>query len=189
MTGMAIDAPERFRRQEIGADIEALVHTYYDMLFRLTLSILNDVDEAEDAVQETFIAAVRAIDQFRGQSTIKTWLFTIAINKCRQQMRKRKRRQLLVNAWEAARSFIPQPDRPEEALVRMEMEKNLVQAVAELRDKHRLPIILRYTHNLTASEIARVLGISEGTVYSRLHYARRELRQTLTLEVETPVLK
>lgn len=186
MTGMAIDAPERFRRQEIGADIEALVHTYYDILFRLTLSILNDVDEAEDAVQETFIAAVRAIDQFRGQSTMKTWLFTIAINKCRQQMKKRKRRQLIVKAWGAARSLIPQPDQPEEALARKEMDTKLMQAVEKLKDKHRLPMLLRYTHNLTALEIAQVLGISEGTVYSRLHYARRELRQHLTLEIGKP---
>jgi RNA polymerase sigma-70 factor (ECF subfamily) len=179
MTGMALDAPDRLRGREIGADIEALVYTYYDALYRLALSILADADEAEDAVQETFIAADRALDQYRGQSSLKTWLFAIAINQCRQMLRQRKRRQTLADAWQIARSLLPRPPVPEETMTHAETEDVLRQAVAELKEKHRLPVILRYTHNMTAPEIAQVLGISEGTVHSRLHYARRELRQKL----------
>ena len=67
-------------------------------------------------------------------------------------------------------------------LTNTEAEDLLRQAVAELKEKHRLPIILRYTHNMTAPEIAQVLQISEGTVHSRLHYARRELRQKLMID-------
>ena len=86
----------------------------------------------------------------------------------------------MVSAWETAKSLLPGPDQPEDVLAQKEVEAKLVQAVNDLKDKHRLPIILRYTHNLTAAEIAQVLEISEGTVYSRLHYARRELRQKLS---------
>jgi RNA polymerase sigma-70 factor (ECF subfamily) len=181
MTGMALDAPERFRSQTIGADIEALVHTHYDAIYRLALSILADADEAEDAVQETFIAADRALDQYRGQSSIKTWLFAIAINQCRQMLRRRKRRQTLADAWQAARLLLPRPSLPEDAVSKTETAVVLRQAVAELKEKHRLPIILRYAHNMTAPEIAQILQISEGTVHSRLHYARRELRHKLEI--------
>lgn len=179
MTGMALDAPERFRRQTIGADIEALVHTHYDAIFRLALSILADADEAEDAVQETFIAADRALDQYRGQSSLKTWLFAIAINQCRQMLRQRKRRQTMADAWKNARTLLPGPIRPEEAVTHTETADLLRQAVAQLKERHRIPIILRYSHNMTAPEIAQILQISEGTVHSRLHYARRELRQRM----------
>lgn len=179
MTGMAIDAPDRLRGQEIGADIEALVYTHYDAIYRLALSILADADEAEDAVQETFIAADRALDQYRGQSSIKTWLYAIAINQCRQLLRKRKRRQTIADAWQTARSLLPRPALPEETMTQTETEDWLRQAVADLKEKHRLPIILRYAHNMTAPEIAQVLQISEGTVHSRLHYARRELKHKL----------
>ena len=179
MTSMAIEAPDRLRRQEIGADIEALVYTHYDAIYRLALSILADADEAEDAVQETFIAADRALDQFRGQSSLKTWLFAIAINQCRQMLRKRKRRQIMSGSWQIARSLLPRPSLPEETITHAETEDLLRQIVSELKEKHRLPIILRYAHDMTAPEIAQILKISEGTVHSRLHYARRELRQKL----------
>jgi RNA polymerase sigma-70 factor (ECF subfamily) len=182
MTGMAIEAPERLRRQEIGADIEALVYTHYDAIYRLALSILADVDEAEDAVQETFIAADRALDQYRGQSSLKTWLFAIAINQCRHMLHKRKRRQIMSDAWQTARSLLPRPALPEETMARTETEDLLRQTVSELKEKHRLPIILRYAHGLTAPEIAEILQISEGTVHSRLHYARRELRQKMMID-------
>jgi RNA polymerase sigma-70 factor (ECF subfamily) len=181
MTDMAIQAPDRLRRQEIGADIEALVYTHYDAIYRLALSILADAAEAEDAVQETFIAADRALEQFRGQSSLKTWLFAIAINQCRRMLRQRKRRQILTDTWQTARALLPQPSLPEDTMTRTETEDLLRQTVSELKEKHRLPIILRYAHDMTAPEIAQVLQISEGTVHSRLHYARRELKHKLEI--------
>lgn len=68
---------------------------------------------------------------------------------------------------------------PEEAASGNEAERQLWNAVDRLDEKHRLPIILRYTYDLSASEIAETLGISEGTVYSRLHYAREKIQQLL----------
>lgn len=180
MTGMAIDAPKRIRRQEIGAEIEALVHNYYDSVYRLSIAILDDAEEAADAAQETFISAAQALDEFRGQSSLKTWLFAIAINQCRRQLGQRKRRQALVKAWEMARSLVARPTTLDEKMIHAERTATLLQAVAELKESHRLPIILRYSQGLTAPEIAQILQISEGTVHSRLHYARRQLRHKLT---------
>lgn len=154
---------------------EALVEQYYGYIYRLALSILNDPDEAEDAAQETFISAVLNLDRFRGEASLKTWLYSIALNTCRGHLRKRKARQAMRNAWQALQTLASRPPTPEESAVQSEADALLLQAIDDLEEKQRLPVILRYGHGLPVTDIAQVLGISEGTVHSRLHYARRKL--------------
>ena len=154
---------------------EALVEQYYGYIYRLALSILNDPDEAEDAAQETFISAVLNLDGFRGESSLKTWLYAIAVNTCRGQLRRRKARQTMRTAWQALQTLTSRPPTPEESALQSEANALLWQAVDELDEKQRLPVLLRYSHNLPVAEIAKILGISEGTVHSRLHYARAKL--------------
>jgi RNA polymerase sigma-70 factor (ECF subfamily) len=78
-------------------DIDCLVQEYYPYIRRLALSILNDPHEAEDATQETFIAAHHSLAEYRGHSQVKTWLTAIAVNACRSRLRKRKVRQTLAS--------------------------------------------------------------------------------------------
>ena len=180
---MAIDTPQSLalsRKQLAGrAGIETLVYSYYDAVYRLALSFLESESEAEDATQETFIAAAGALDDYRGEAQLKTWLFAIAINQCRQQIRKRRQRERLKNAVRKVHALFEPPTLPEEAVAESERNYRLHAAVSALPEKQRLPILLRYVHNFTAPEIAAVLNVSEGTVYSRLYYARRQLRHLL----------
>ena len=159
---------------------EALVQHYYAFVYRLALSILDDPDEAEDAAQETFIAAVLNLDRYRGESSLKTWLYTIALNTCRGHLRKRKARQAMRKTWQAIQSVTPKPPTPEESAIQSEGNQLLWTAIDDLDEKHRLPIILRYAHGLSVPEIAQIMAISEGTVHSRLHYARRKLEAYLS---------
>jgi RNA polymerase sigma-70 factor (ECF subfamily) len=78
----------------------------------------------------------------------------------------------------------PSTPNPEEALILSESQRRLKRAVDDLDDKHRLPVLLRYQHGLSVPEIAHALELSEGTVYSRLHYAHRKLRQSYGLAGE-----
>jgi RNA polymerase sigma-70 factor (ECF subfamily) len=156
-------------------DIETLVRAYYPDVLRLALSLLDDPHDAEDAAQETFIAAAAGLDGFRGDSKIKTWLFGIAINLCRAQRRKHARRRRLLGALEAVARLRSRSRSPEEAAVRNETGSRLRAAVAALDEKHRVPVILFYMHDLPIPEIARILETRPGTVYSRLHYARKQL--------------
>lgn len=174
-------APDRSRASvpDTAVVIEELVHTYYDAVHRLALAILADSADAEDAVQETFIAAARAVSKFRGDASMKTWLFAIAVNQCRGMLRQRKRRQTLLAALQKLQLTSANPQSPESSVVLSEAQAELAAAVNQLKEKHRLPIILRYVNGLTAPEIARVLKVNEGTVYSRLHYARDNLRKSL----------
>jgi RNA polymerase sigma-70 factor, ECF subfamily len=160
--------------------IDRLVCEHYAYIHRLALSILDDPAEADDAAQETFIAAHRALSSFRGQSSPRTWLTSIAVNTCRGRLRRRKVRQAMQSTLEALHLLAERPHVAEQAVMQNETDRELWQAVDELLDeKHRLPVILRYVHDLSVPEIAMALGISQGTVHSRLHYARQKLANAL----------
>lgn len=160
--------------------IEALVQQYHPFIYRLALSILDDPDEAEDATQEAFIAATMNLDRYRGESSLKTWLYAIALNTCRGHLRKRKARQTMRKTWRAVQSLVSRPPTPEESALQSEADTRLWAAVDNLGEKHRLPIVLRYVHSLSVPEIAQIMGLNEGTVHSRLHYARRKLQGQLS---------
>jgi len=159
--------------------IEPLVHAYFANVYRLSFSILEDHHEAEDMAQETFIAAAAGLDRFRGDSKIKTWLFSIAINLCRSRLRKRRSRQVLQNAIETLHHLRPRLQTPEEHAEQSEIRTQLWAAIHKLDEKHRLAVILHYIHELSVPEISAVLDVEPGTIYSRLHYARKKLHQSL----------
>jgi RNA polymerase sigma-70 factor (ECF subfamily) len=159
---------------------EALVREFYRFVLRLCLSVLDDPTEAEDAAQETFIAAARNLPRYRGEAEPKTWLFAIAVNTCRGRLRKRRTRQRLENTLRAVYSLFQRSTDPEQAAIQDEADWEVWQAVDSLGEKHRLPVILRYVHELSTPEIAVILNLSEGTVHSRLHYARQRLHECLS---------
>lgn len=157
--------------------IETLVRQYQGVVYRVCLSVLNDPSDAQDAAQETFIAALRSLNGFRGDAAFNTWLYAIAINVCRRQLKRRTRSRALHTTLKLAQPVFsdPVPD-PEQTVIRSEVAHTLQQAVSALDEKHRLPVILRYYHELPVSEIAQILNISEGTVHSRLFNAREQMR-------------
>jgi RNA polymerase sigma-70 factor (ECF subfamily) len=154
--------------------IERLVQTYQQDVYRLALSILDDPEEADDATQEVFLAVLRSLDSFRGDSSFKTWLFSITINVCRSRLRRGKSRMKLSQVLQSL--FRSEQDQPESKAIQNEADKKLWQAIRALDEKHRIPIILRYYHDLPVNEIADMLGIPVGTVHSRLNHARKRLR-------------
>jgi RNA polymerase sigma-70 factor, ECF subfamily len=160
-------------------DIETLVAAHYPTIRRLAASILDDPHEADDAAQDTFIAACRAMESYRGEANIKTWLTSIAVNVCRGRLRKRKMRQALQSTLEALHLASTSHPTPEKVALQNEADGQIWQAVDDLDEKHRLVVILRYVHELPVPEIARILDTSAGTVYSRLHYARHALQTRL----------
>ena len=168
------------------AVIETLVREYHAYLYHLTASLLNDPDEAADAVQETFIAATLNLAQYQAGTNFKAWLYTIAVNICRRRLNKRSRRQRLSTALKALQVAAPRTPTPEEAALQTESDDALWKAVHQLDEKHRLPILLRYLHHLPIREIAQILEVNPGTIHSRLYYACRKLEKQLK---NSPVLE
>ncbi len=160
--------------------VDSLVQQFYPHVQRFALSILDDPDDAEDAAQEALIAAVGSLAKFRGDSTFKTWLYGITLNVCRGHLRKRRMRNSATQALRIVESLVGHHPTPEDATARMEADATLWKAVDGLDEGHRTVVILRYVHELSVRDISRIMGINEGTVHSRLHYARRTLHQRLT---------
>lgn len=158
-------------------EIEELIDLYGDDVFRLCLSYLGDRQLAEDAFQETFLKAWKAREHFRGESSEKTWLASIAVNTCRDMLRSgwfRMRRksapidELLDLAADA-------PTAAEDSPVRA--------AVLALPGKYREVIMLYYDQNMKLKEIAQLLRLSVNTVSTRLNRARKLLQKALKGEI------
>lgn len=155
--------------------IEVLVRDYFAYIHRVSFSILDDLSEAEDAAQETFISAHRALSGFRAEADTKTWLTAIAINACRARLRKRKSQQILTAALQSLHLHRLSLTTPEERMILSEIDQSIWQAVDRLDEKHKIPVILHYVHELDVPNIAKILHLNQGTVHSRLHYARQKL--------------
>lgn len=162
--------------------IEKMVRTYQRDVYRLALSILDDPDEAEDGTQETFLAALRAIESFRGDAAFKTWLFSITINVCRSRLRRGKNRGQLQQILQSLFHLRGEVEHPETTAMLDESDAELWNAIRTLDEKHRIPIVLRYYHDLPIADIATMLNIPSGTVHSRLNHAREKLRVLLKEE-------
>lgn len=160
--------------------VETLVSQYQKTTYRLALSILEDPSEAEEAAQDALMAALSALDSYRGESSFNTWLHAITVNVCRSRLRKRQTRDRLRNTMQAIfHTSGERTSHPEEAVLQNESDRVLWKVVHSLGEKHRLPVILRYYHDCTVAEIAQILNINEGTVHSRLSIARDRLRAML----------
>ncbi len=160
--------------------IAQLIQEYQLGVFRLALSILNEPGEANEVTQDTFIAALNALRSYRENSSFKAWLYTIALNASRSRLRKRKALERLQHNLAAI--FHVQSQRSptlEDVVVGNEEDAALWKALERLGEKHRIPIVLRYYHDLSVSEIADILNIKEGTIHSRLSIARERLRALL----------
>lgn len=161
---------------------------YYPAVYHLAQTILQDPEEADDAAQESFVAAALAMDHFQQRCSYRTWLFSITINICRGILRKKQARQRLTSTLKSMTALFTRQTPTEELVEENQQSSALWAAVNRLDEKHRLPILLRYLDDLTAPEIAQILGITEGTVYSRIHYARQYLYQQLGASMDlTPL--
>ena len=160
--------------------VARLIQEYQLGVFRLALSILIDPGEANEATQDTFISALRALHSYREISTFKTWLYTIALNISRSRLRKRKALERLQDTLTAIfRVQSQQSPTLEDVIISNEEDTALWEALERLGEKHRIPIVLRYYHDLSIAEIAEILNIKEGTVHSRLSIGRERLRSEL----------
>lgn len=160
---------------------ESLLNCCFADIRRLALSILHDDDEADDVAQDTFIAALRHIDRYDPGTNMRGWLSTIAVNLCRDRLRRQKTRLRWRELF--AGSQRPPSQRPrhlEARHVRREANAALWASVNALDEKHRLPVVLRYANGFSVREVADTLNIPEGTVHSRLHHAIKKLAATLT---------
>jgi len=178
---------QRCRDGDLAA-LEELLDRYRDRLMAFIYSVVRDYHLAEDIFQETFLRVYRQARAFRAGASFKTWVYTIAVNLCRDALRKAKRRPEVslengtaVGETDRSRRMIDliagKDPGPREQAGARELEAILKKELAGLSPEHRQVIILSRLNGLKYREIAEVLGIPSGTVRSRLHYALEQLRR------------
>ena len=179
-------AVSRFLAGDV-AGFEAIVRRYSGMVFGLAARLVGPMD-AEDVVQETFLRAYRALERFRGESTLKTWLYAIALNRIRARRGALARLRPLFGGVGAG----PDPDfslldaaadpgrTPEENAVVADQRRRLRKAVHGLPEEFRMAVVLRDLEDLSYEEVAATLSVPIGTVRSRLARGRALLKEVLS---------
>lgn len=167
---------------------EALVNRYEAKVYRLSIRMLRNPEDAQDALQETFLQVYRGLKGFEGRSTFSTWLFRLATNVCLMKIRAREIEPSKLLPLE---NYLPRHEegepphivdwanRPEEALLSRESREKMMEALGRLPADYRAVFVLRDMEGFSNAEAGETLGISVAAVKSRLHRARLALRGML----------
>ena len=148
-------------------DFEAAYEKYADMLYRIALSDLGNTHDAEDAVQDTFVAYFSYKGSFETEEHRKAWLIRVLINKARDELRRKK-----------VRSHASFDEIPEIASAEPE-DRGVMEEIQKLPEKYKTPIILHYLEDIPVERIAKILGITLSGAKMRLKRGRDMLREKL----------
>ncbi len=168
---------------------ERIVLAYQQKVFNLAYRLLGEREEAEDLTQDVFVNIYKHLSQFRGESLFSTWIYQVTMNHCRNRLKYLKRRfhharesiddPLQTEEGEIGRELQDEGEMPEDVLYRRQVQELVQVALGELREEYREMVVLRDIQDLSYQEISDVLGLPEGTIKSRLHRARWELKSVL----------
>lgn len=164
-----------------GQAIEALIEKHQAQVYRFGMRMCRDPEDAKDVLQETLLSMARGVRDFRGASSVSTWLYTIARSFCIKKRRKSKfaphdERSLDTEMVTEGRALVDPAQAPDDALAGKRVEQALEHAIRELEPMYREVLLLRDVEGLSAPEVAEVLGIGVQAVKSRLHRARLSVR-------------
>jgi len=169
---------------------ERLMRRYNRRLYRLARATLRDDSEAEDALQDAYVAAFRSIAQFRGEAALGTWLSRLVLNECFARLRRSARRENVIpmvavpSHMDIDAMIEHDAERPEDAAERSEMRRLLERKIDELPETFRTVFVLRSVEEMSVEETAECLGIPEATVRTRHFRAKSLLRAALAQEID-----
>lgn len=162
-----------------GALLSEWMQEYGTRILHLAYFYLKDRQLAEDVAQEVFLKAYQSMDQFRGDSAVYTWLYRITVNLCRDRLR---------SPW-WKRIFLPEEmpvvkggEQPEEEALAAVQNQEILRHVLSLPVQYREIVMFYYYEDLSTSQIAEITGLPENTVKTRLHRARKQLKEILSRE-------
>jgi RNA polymerase sigma-70 factor (ECF subfamily) len=188
------DLVARIAARDTGA-FETLMRRYNRRLFRVARAILRSDDDAEDALQDAYLAAYRHIDRFRGDARLSTWLTRIVVNEAYGRLRKAAGAKVIalpeVSDMSEEDLAIPSDasgEAPDHAASRAELRRLLERHIDNLPEQFRTAFVLREVEELSVEEAAAALGVPEATVRTRAHRARALLRAALAREIDVATL-
>ncbi len=175
-----------------GAAFELVMRRHNRRLYRLARSMLRDAADAEDALQDGYLAAYQAMGNFRGEASLSTWLSRVVANQCLARLRRQNRRDNIVpmvalgglEEQEAPAMPADDNDTPDRALVRSELRAILERKLDELPEAFRTVFVLRSVEEMSVEEVAQTLNLPEATVRTRHFRARSLLRESLAQDID-----
>lgn len=170
---------------------EEIVRRHQQRVYRTTLAVTSNQEDAEEAAQETFLNAYQHLGQFQREARFTTWLTRIAINEGLQVLRKRKNMESLDEPVMSEEGMMPRQvedwqDNPEELYAKQEIRQFVQEAIRSLPPAYRVAFVLRDVEGLSTEETAEALGLSVAAVKSRLLRARLMMREALTPRFQRP---
>ena len=177
-----------------------LVLTYERRVYGLVFRMLGRRDEAEDLAQEVFVQVFKAIDQFRGESKLSTWIYRIAVNLCKNRTKYLSRRHAgeqddidamaeRVPMSAARAATVGDVSRPDELVEGMQLEDIVKRAIQKLEPEFREALVLADVEDMPYEEIAQIMNVPVGTVKSRIHRARAQLKALVEKALGEKVVK
>ena len=175
--------------ENLAEEFEGIVKAYEKKVYNMALKNSHNAHDAYDIAQEVFISVAKNLKNFRGDSSLSTWIYRITANKCIDFGRKRQKQnkfQTEEDIFEGERNYSLRTSKidenPEEHLLKTQMSKEINKTLEKLSQDHREMIILRDVNGFSYEEIARMKELSEGTVKSRISRARENMRELLKKE-------
>ena len=181
------DLIHAFKEGDMGA-FEAIISRYEGRLFGFLKRMCGHMDDAEESLQDTLLSAFKSLEGFRGEGSLKSWLYKIASSACLKKRRKGKfdpDEELSIEAFFSGKGDTPSleipdmTDHPGLSLEKTELMNRIQDAIAALPSKYRSVLALRDFQGLSTDEAADILGISTPSVKTRLHRARLQMRESL----------
>ncbi len=157
-----------------------LVEAYQRPVYNLAFRMLGNAGEAEEAAQDAFLKAYTRLQTYDRSHKFSTWLLAITSHQCIDRLRRRRYTWLSIEDNPAMQWLAGENDRPDESALRREAGDEVRLLLDRLEPTYRLPLVLRYWHDLSYAEIAEVMGITEAAVKSRLHRARLQMAEQMT---------
>lgn len=157
-----------------------LYNQYAAGIYRLCYSLLLHQQDAEDVVQEAFVYAFKNLHRYdSNRASFKTWLYTIAVSRCRNVHRRKRFPTIDITQVLSFRLAAPRSEAPEAEIARRDAEEAIQKALAALSPRLREAVVLRYGHGLTYREIAEIMDCPHKTAESRVRLAHKQLRREL----------
>lgn len=173
-----LESAENSLTKTAEAQFEELLSGYLKKVLRLVILIVKDRNLAEDITQEVFLKAYRSISSFRAESSMQTWIYRIAVNEAKKYKRSWSFRHLFFRA----EVDLGVMEDAQAATLKKDQRLQFARLIMGLPNNYRQVILLHYYEDLSIEEVAEVLGVTTGAVYTKLHRARKKLKELLEKE-------
>lgn len=193
---MAIDLEKKIIKKAIKGDTQAfekLIIQYEKKVYNICFHMFKNEHDSYDVSQEVFIKVYQSLDKFDFKSSFSTWIHRIAVNACIDEIRKRKRKESKTESIDNTydnesrtiqKQYVDKTLTPEENVLKKERINDIKQALDQLKEDHRMIIILRDVKGYSYEEISNILDCSLGTVKSRIARARSNLKEIIKANME-----